>query len=110
LLNRILRYNNVQANVIYAEKRGSELDTELTAEYDRLSKVGVRFFSRETVREKTSLTLVSKKQNLNGLQIIDLILASLARSALGKGAKMVGNDLSPSLIKVRYAYPPTFFP
>lgn len=109
LLNRIIRHGGEQ-NSIIAEQRGAELDTELLAEYERLSKVGIQFYSADTVRERTHLQLMRKKDNESGLQIIDLILASLTRAALGKEHKMAGNDVSPLLSRAKYACPPTFFP
>lgn len=109
LLNRILRHGS-EMNVLYAEKRGEQLNTELLAEYERLSKVGIRFYDADTVTARSTLKLVDKKGNMNGLQVIDLMLASLARSALGKEQKMSGNDVSPDLVKQKYACTPTVFP
>lgn len=109
LLNRIIRHGGT-ANKIIAEKRGTQLDTELLAEYERLCKVGIQFYSADTVRTRTSMTLIQKSENMNGLQIVDLLLASLARSALGKEYKMDGNDVPPASIKRKYACAPTFFP
>ena len=109
LLNRILRHGG-EMNVLYAEKRGEQLNTELLAEYEQLSTVGIRFYTADTVRSRTTLKLIEKRENMNGLQVIDLTLASLARSALGKEHKMMGNDVSPALIKTKYACAPTFFP
>ncbi len=109
LLNRILRHGG-EKNLIRAEKRGDRLDTELIAEYERLLKVGLRFYPADTLAKRTTLELVAKKDCVNGLQIIDLILASLARDFLGKTAKMVGNDPSPTLLKKKYACPSTVFP
>jgi hypothetical protein len=109
LLNRIIRYGN-GFNVIYTEKRGPELDTKLMSEYERLSKVGIHSFSAENVSAKTTLKLIDKKENLNGLQAIDLILSCLARKGAGKAGKMINNDLSPKWIEAKLACPPTIFP
>lgn len=109
LLNRIIRYGDGK-NVIHAEMRGPELDTELITEYEQLSKTGIHSYSAEEVVAKTSLKLVSKRDNVNGLQAIDLMLLCLARKGLGKELKMIGNDLSPQLIEAKYLCPPTIFP
>jgi hypothetical protein len=109
LLNRIIRYGD-SMNAIYAEKRGSELDIELTSEHDRLTKVGIHSYKAETVSSRTNLKLINKSQNINGLQIIDLILSCVARAGLGKKEKMIGNDLDPDLVKKKFACPYTVFP
>lgn len=109
LLNRIIRYGD-GLNVIHTEKRGSELDTELLSEYERLTKVGIHSYPAETVSAKTTLKLVNKKENMNGLQVIDLILSCLARKDMGKEDKMIGNDLYPKLIETKLACPITIFP
>lgn len=109
LLNRIIRYGDGD-NKIFAEKRGVELDTELVSEYERLSKVGIHSFTSDIVTSKTSLKLVNKKDNVNGLQLIDLILSCLIRSRQGKKDKMKGNDLLPDLVEKKLACPITIFP
>lgn len=109
LLNRILKFGNGKVHM-HAEQRGSELDAELVAEYERLTKVGIHFFNALTVRSRTQLCLVPKRDNMSGLQVIDLLLASLARAALGKEYKMLGNDPDPVLVRAKYACQPTFFP
>ncbi len=109
LLNRIIRYGGT-ANAVYAEKRGTELNTELMAEYARLSSVGIHSYTADIVSARTSFKLIDKKENVVGLQVIDLILSCLTRVGLGKKEKMVGNDLNPELLKVKYACPATVFP
>ncbi len=109
LLNRVIRYGD-DSNVMFAEKRGLELDTELISEYERLSKVGIHSFSADIVTSKTSLKLIHKKANVNGLQLIDLILSCLIRSRQGKRDKMKGNDLLPEFIEKKLACAVTVFP
>jgi len=109
LLNRIIRHGG-SFNKIFAEKRGPELDIQLTAEHERLSKVGIYSFPPDVVVTKTNLELTNKKDNVNGLQVIDLILSCLARVGLGKKDKMIGNDLDPELITKKFACPSTIFP
>jgi hypothetical protein len=109
LLNRIITYGG-DMNVIHAERRGSELDTELLSEYERLAKTGIHSYTADVVRDRTVFKIVDKKENVNGLQVIDLILSCIARQGMGKGDKMPGNDLSPSLVEAKYACPPTIFP
>lgn len=109
ILNRIIRYGD-DLNVIHTEKRGTELDTELSSEYERLTKVGIHSYSAETLSARTTLKLINKKENINGLQLIDLILSCLARKGMGKKNKMIGNDLCPELIEAKLACPPTIFP
>ena len=111
IINRTLWNIGDSSVKIIAEKRGKELDTSLYAEYERLKTTGTKFHSSQKVTTKTSLTCASKAENLNGLQIIDLMLSALSRHYLGKTAKMVGNDISPSLIEKKYMrQTPTFFP
>lgn len=109
ILNRVIRHGG-EMNYMLAEKRGRELDAELFAEYERLSKVGIKFHTPDQVVARTTLRLVDKKENVNGLQVIDLVLSCLARHYLGKTTKMIGNDLSPHLLQGKYACQPTFFP
>ncbi len=109
LLNRIIKYGN-GFNIIHAEKRGPDLDTELLSEYERFTKTGIHSYSSDIVIAKTNLKLINKKENMNGLQVIDLILSCLARKGYGKKVKMSGNDLSPGLLEDKYACIPTIFP
>lgn len=92
MLNRIIT-NGGKTNTLYAEKRGPELDIQLEAEYEKLCKVGIHRYSAKTVVERTKLHLRNKKDNINGLQVIDLILSCIARVGLGKSDKMINNDL-----------------
>ncbi len=109
LLNRIIRHGG-QHNAIYSEKRGQELDAELRAEYEKRCKVGVRFYLPEIVTQKTSLDLIEKKQNINGLQVIDLIMACYVKHHMGKKHKMVGNDITPDSVFGKLACGVTVFP
>ncbi len=109
LLNRIIRYGG-KINTIYAEKRYKDLDAQLIAEYNRLASVGIYSFPSSIVVSRTELKLVNKKENISGLQVIDLILACIARHGMGKKNKMAGNDLKVELIKDKYACPITVFP
>jgi hypothetical protein len=111
IINRAL-WHIGDANIeIVAEKRGPELDAALYAEYERLRAVGTKFHSREKINSQTSLVCAGKSENINGLQIIDLILSALTRHHLGKTKKMVGNDLTPQRIEQKYmSQSPTFFP
>ncbi len=109
LLNRIITHGG-ETNAILAEKRGPELNAELHSEYERLSKLGIHFHSADTVVARTTFKMVDKKENVNGLQVIDLFLACLAKHYLGKTQKMIGNDLTPKLLEGKYACPPTLFP
>lgn len=110
LLNRILWQGGGASHALHAEKRGDDLNTELLAEYERFCRTGIRFHDADTVIGRTSLNLVGKDENVNGLQVIDLMLACLARHYLGKTAKMVGNDLNPKLLETKFSHPVTFFP
>ncbi len=109
ILNRVIRCGNT-TNSIYAERRGAELDPELLSEYDRFCKTGIRFYTTDEVIARTTFKLVNKKENINGLQVIDLLLSCLARHYLGKTEKMLHNDLTPELVITKYACTPTFFP
>ncbi len=111
IVNRTLWHIGDNALEIIAEKRGKELDTALHAEYELLRATGTRFHSSEVIKARTSLTCTAKSENVNGLQIIDLILSSLTRHYLGKTEKMKGNDISPLILEKKYMQQtPTFFP
>lgn len=110
LMNRVLRYGDAKNNTMFAECRDPKLDAELQAEYSRFTKAGIQFYTPQEVSSRTSLQLIKKSANMNGLQVIDLMLAAFARSELGKSYKMVGNDLNISLMQSKFAYPPTRFP
>lgn len=111
IINRVLWHIGGGRVEIIAEKRSKELDDALYAEYERLKTTGSKFHSSERISSDTSLVCAAKSENINGLQIIDLILSCLTRHYLGKTQKMIGNDLSPSLIEEKYMrLSPTFFP
>lgn len=109
ILNRVIRHGAGTRN-IFAEKRGEELNAELEAEYQRLSKTGIHFFDANTVATSTNLTLVDKKANINGLQVIDLALSAMTRDLQGKREKMLGNDCTVELLRSKLACPVTIFP
>lgn len=92
LLNRIIKHGD-RSNLIYAEMRSSDLNNQLKAEYERLCKVGIHKYPPSIVTERTTLSLISKKDNVNGLQLIDIILSCIGRVYLGKSEKMPNNDL-----------------
>lgn len=111
IMNRTLWHIGEGTVEIIAEKRGSELDGALYAEYERIKTTGVRFHSSDSVKSKTSLTCKAKSDNINGLQLIDLALSSLSRHYLGKTEKMKGNDISPTVLEQKFMFQsPTFFP
>jgi hypothetical protein len=95
-LNRILKYGG-QKNKILIEKRNKHLNIALLQEYKRLCTVGSSKYKAENISRKTSFEMKSKSDNINGLQIIDLILYVLARKYLGKKEKPPGNNLSLKL-------------
>ena len=72
--------------------------------------MGIHSFTSQTVIHKTKLYLLDKKDNIEGLQVIDLILSALARDVLGKRDKMVGNDIDLDLLHAKMACSITFFP
>ena len=109
LLNRIIRYGG-SVNSIYAEKRGEELNTLLMAEYERFKTIGVHSYTADAISTKTNLKLINKKENVAGLQVIDLIMSCLARYGLHKENKMKYNDLTPSRVIAKYACKTTIFP
>ena len=98
LLNRILRQKAIE-NIIMSEGRDKFLNNRLMAEYERMCKVGIHKFPANLVKNKTSLTIHNKKKNINGLQVIDLIMSVLARKFLGKKEKPIGNGISLKLIE-----------
>lgn len=109
ILNRILRHGG-QLNDIFAEKRGEDLNVLLEAEYERMKKIGIRFYNSNDVVSRTNLGLIDKNENISGLQVIDLLLSAVTRKHQGKGEKMIGNDCNPDFALRKLACPITFFP
>jgi hypothetical protein len=75
------------------------LNTELEAEYRKLCTTGIHKYSGKVLKSKTSFKLRDKKENVNGLQLIDLILSVLARKYLGKPEKPEGNNISLKVVE-----------
>jgi hypothetical protein len=98
LLNRIIKYGSAK-NIITVENRDKKLNNELVAEYERFCKVGIHKYTAKAVRGKTTFQLKNKRENINGLQVIDLIMATLSRKFLGKPEKPKGNGVSLQVIE-----------
>lgn len=109
LLNRIIK-NGDNKNKIYAEKRNKELDEELETEYKRLCNKGIYKYESNIVKNTTSFKLIDKKENINGLQIIDLILMCKIRQLQGKKEKMINNDINYEFFENKIIKPITIFP
>jgi hypothetical protein len=83
-------------NTLIVEKRNLHLNKSLKKFYNLT-------FSKKKF-PNINLKMNSKKDNINGLQIIDLILHVLARKKLGKREKSPGNHLSLKLLKNKIIY------
>lgn len=74
-----------ESGVIVAEKRGSTLDHELELAWLNLKIQGTRFIQASEIEKRISgLTLRSKKDNIAGLQLADLVVSPIGRHLLGK--------------------------
>ena len=70
---------------IIAESRNEELDALIKNRFEYLKLQGTRFVSAKEINTLiTSLRLVKKDRNINGLQIADLIVSPIGRFVLGK--------------------------
>lgn len=81
-----LEIGNVHhGGVIVAEKRWDQLDNRLSVAWSSLSTLGAfNLRSRSVVQRVEGLELRSKKDNLAGLQLADLVVTPIARHILGK--------------------------
>ncbi len=71
--------------IIVAESRGQVLDTRLKRSWLRLLAEGAGSLSGETIRRNVrALLLRSKKVNLAGLQLADLVVGPIGRFVLGR--------------------------
>lgn len=109
LLNRIIK-NGCSKNEIYAEKRGDDLDEKINSEYKRLCEVGIYKYKGDIVKLTTSFKTINKKDNMSGLQMIDLILMCKIRQLQGKKDKMINNDINYECFENKIIKPITIFP
>ncbi len=70
---------------IVAECRSPELDRELALAWENLCVQGTRFVSAMEIRRRISGVRVrSKRENIAGLQLADLVVSPIGRFVLGK--------------------------
>ncbi len=74
--------------LIIAEKRDTTLDHALDLAWLNLKIQGTHYFRAQQIEHRiSSLNLRSKKDNIAGLQLADLVLTPIGRYALGKAIK-----------------------
>ncbi len=100
VLNRVLfEAEKTDLIKIYPEKRGHPEDVKLNLAWLRTQALGTKFFRGVEVSNRVSdFRLCSKKENLSGLQLSDLIVSPIGRHIIGKEYRP-GNEVSYSSIK-----------
>gem|GEM_PF-6851111 len=102
-LNRILHYSSGDDISIYAESRDDALDKSLLAEYTKYSIKGVCFHDSEKMKRIKEFNIKSKKENITGLQIADLLASPVARHFLNIKPRPIGNEIPYSLVRKKLA-------
>jgi hypothetical protein len=91
--------------VIFAEKRRPDLDDELDRQWKWFCDYGTDFIRAETVTERVvDLSSKSKKLNLAGLQLADLVVSPIGRHVLGKPDREDWPIVESKLRQVRGSY------
>lgn len=74
--------------IIIAERRGNQLDNQLITAWEQfLTQQGATQFSAPNWTSKINLQLRSKRENLAGLQLADLVVGPIGRHLIGKSPK-----------------------
>jgi len=77
-----------RGGVIVAEARDSTLDNELELAWLNLKIQGTRFIQAHDIQRRiTGLSIRSKRENIAGLQLADLVVTPIGRHMLGKASK-----------------------
>jgi hypothetical protein len=84
LIERAIFYLDAQPKPaeleIIVEKRGKLEDTELLRHYNEVHSIGTGYVTPDRIRAyKTRFRYMSKKENINGLQLADLVAYPIAR-------------------------------
>ena len=83
-----LAHKAMHEGVIVAEKRDPTLDHELEIAWLNLKVQGTRFTRAKAIDKRIlGLNLRSKKENIAGLQLADLVVSPIGRHVLGKPDK-----------------------
>lgn len=70
---------------IIIEKRGKKEDKKLDEHFQRLLSRGTGYVSAARINDyKTKISFVDKKENINGLQMVDLLAYPIARYVIDK--------------------------
>ena len=84
--------------IIIAESRSSVLDNELELAFLNLKVQGTNYVSASRVKKRIAQLLIKdKKENIAGLQMVDLIVSPIGRKSLGKK-----NQIDYETIKRKY--------
>ena len=77
--------NARNSGVIVAERRGATLDRALELAWLNLKIQGTKYLQAKAIEERISaLNLRSKRDNIAGLQLADLVVSPIGRHILGK--------------------------
>lgn len=77
--------NATGGGVIVAEKRDATLDRQLDLAWLNLKIQGTRFVQATEIEDRViGLSLRSKRENLAGLQLADLVVSPIGRHVIGK--------------------------
>ena len=78
-----------QKGIIIAESRGLELDKQLQMAWDHLKVVGTTYMKAKEIQKRLEphLVIKSKKENIAGLQLADLVATPIGRKILNKPIK-----------------------
>lgn len=104
ILNRTLRYGVGDEIEIYPECRNSEQDKALAAEFAKYSVRGTAFVSAEVIQKRVKkFECKTKKDNLTGSQLIDLLVTPVGRHFNGAKPKPIGNEIPYLLVRKKLA-------
>jgi len=96
IFNQVLAINQMENDIdIFIEKRGKVEDFNLYSLYSRLNK------ARKIESKIESFALVSKKENLSGSQLADLVVSPIGRHFINKYPK-INQEILYSVVKEKF--------
>ena len=90
---------------VFAEKRRPDLDDQLDEQWKRLCRSGTELLTAEWIeRRVVDLSSKSKKLNVAGLQLADLVVSPIGRHVLGKPGRQDWAIVESKLRRVNGSY------
>ena len=87
---------------IIAESRGRALDRELELVWESLRLEGTNYCKAETIRENiVDFQIKSKKENIAGLELADLVVSPIGRHVIGKPDRDDWRSIEPKILRGR---------